>query len=286
MMNTDRLSKLDFKRLDRKLSSEEKQEWEMIYASFRSGSVLTGTVVGNDVTKLSGHGEVLSLTIINYRVKIMIPYNEVWYDDEKSPPEHVLRSMAGSQIDYVITGIDRKAGCCTASRRKALEIRRKSFLKLKPQIGKRVECDIIAVGRSKALCSCNGFDVSLKTRDISFASIPDLREYLHTGEKHEAVITAFDSDTKTLSISIKDAKPHPFDGAESRHPVNSRRASFITGKYSGGVFCRIEEGLDCLCKYLPEQSDSDFHIGDRVIIVIKKYNYERKLIFGRILARW
>ena len=115
---------------------------------------------------------------------------------------------------------------------------------------------------------------------------PISREYLHTGEKHEAVIKAFDSDTKTLSISIKEAKPHPFDGAESRHPVNSRRASLITGKYGGGVFCRIEEGLDCLCKYLPEQSDSDFHIGDRVIIVIKKYNYERKLIFGRILARW
>ena len=285
MMNTDRLSKLNFKRMDRKLSLEEKQEWEMIYASFRSGSVLTGTVVGNDVMKLSGQGEVLSLTIINYRVKIMIPYNEVWYD-EKSPPEHVLRSMAGSQIDYVITGIDRKEGCCTASRRKALEIRQKSFLKLKPQLGKRVECDIIAVGRSKALCSCNGFDVSLKTRDISFASIPDLREYLHTGEKHEAVIKAFNSDTKTLSISIKEAKPHPFDGAESRHPVNSRRASFITGKYSGGVFCRIEEGLDCLCKYLPEQSDADFRIGDRVIIVIKKYNYERKLIFARIRARW
>ena len=110
MMNTDRLSKLNFKRMDRKLSLEEKQEWEMIYASFRSGSVLTGTVVGNDITKLSGQGEILSLTIINYRVKIMIPYNEVWYDDEKSPPEHVLRSMAGSQIDYVITGIDRKEG--------------------------------------------------------------------------------------------------------------------------------------------------------------------------------
>ena len=77
MMNTDRLSKLDFKRLDRKLSLEEKQEWEMIYASFRSGSVLTGTVVGNDLMKLYEQGEVLSLTIINYRVKIMIPYRVI-----------------------------------------------------------------------------------------------------------------------------------------------------------------------------------------------------------------
>lgn len=90
----------------------------------------------------------------------------------------------------------------------------------------------------------------------------------------------------TDKISIKEAKPHPFDGAEQRHPVNCRRASVITGKYDGGVFCKLENELDCLCSYLPEQNALDFHIGDRVVIVIRKYNYERKLVFGRILARW
>ena len=58
------------------------------------------------------------------------------------------------------------------------------------------------------------------------------------------------------------------------------------GKYGGGVFCRIEDNLDCLCTYLPDQNALDFHIGDKVIIVIRKYNYEKKLIYGRILSRW
>ena len=62
-------------------------------------------------------------------------------------------------------------------------------------------------------------------------------------------------------------------------------ASAITGKYDGGVFCKLENELDCLCSYLPEQNALDFHIGERVVIVIRKYNYERKLVFGRILAR-
>ena len=61
--------------------------------------------------------------------------------------------------------------------------------------------------------------------------------------------------------------------------------SAITGKYGGGVFCKLENEPDCLCSYLPEQNALDFHIGDRVVIVIRKYNYERKLVFGRILAR-
>ena len=44
--------------------------------------------------------------------------------------------------------------------------------------------------------------------------------------------------------------------------------------------------LYCLCTYLPDQNTLDFHIGDKVIIVIRKYNYEKKLIYGRILSRW
>ena len=48
----------------------------------------------------------------------------------------------------------------------------------------------------------------------------------------------------------------------------------------------LEEELDCLCGYSAEQCDADFHIGDKVIIVITKYSYERRLIYGKILARW
>ena len=31
---------------------------------------------------------------------------------------------------------------------------------------------------------------------------------------------------------------------------------------------------------------TDFRIGDKVVIVITKYSSERKLIYGKILARW
>lgn len=60
------------------------------------------------------------LVVIDYRVKVLIPENEVWFNEATRRPPHVLRSMAGATIDYVITGIDREAGCCIASRRMAL----------------------------------------------------------------------------------------------------------------------------------------------------------------------
>ena len=39
---------LDFRALDQDLSPEQRQEWNTIYASFRSRSVMRGTIIGVD----------------------------------------------------------------------------------------------------------------------------------------------------------------------------------------------------------------------------------------------
>ncbi len=286
---------LDLVELDKDLSEEQQKEWNAIYASYRSGSVLTGKVAGMDTTAITLKNkdtgemekkEINCLVIIGYRVKVLIPEQEIWFDETTRRPTHVLRSMAGSVVDYVITGIDREGDCCTASRRIALHIRRRSFLRLTPEIGRKIQAKILAVGKTHLLCSAGGFDITLSQRDLSYAMIPDLRERYRPGESYTAVIKEYDAEKAQLGISIKEAEPHPFDGADTRHPLRSRRASVISGKYKGGVFCKLEENLDCLCTYSPNQYDEDFHIGDQVIVAISKFNYTKKLIYGKIVAKW
>lgn len=287
--------KLDLTELDKDLSEEQQKEWNAIYASYRSGSVLTGRVAGMDTTVITLKNretgepekkEINCLVVISYRVKVLIPEQEIWFDENTRRPAHVLRSMAGAVIDYVINGIDREGECCTASRRMALAIRRRSFLRMTPEPGRKVTAKILAVGRTHLLCTAGGFDMTLSQRDLSYAMIPDLRERYRPGDSHTAVIKGYDEETGQLRISIKEAEPHPFDGADTRHPLRSRRASVITGKYKGGVFCKLEENLDCLCTYSPNQYDEDFHIGDQVIVAISKFNYTKKLIYGKIVAKW
>ena len=89
-----------------------------------------------------------------------------------------------------------------------------------------------------------------------------------------------------MAVAIKEAEPHPWDGADQRHPVGSRRASVITGKYAGGVFCRLDNNLDCLCTYSQNQRDEDFSVGDEAIVVIRRYNYDKKQVYGKIIAKW
>ena len=286
---------LDMRQWDKDLSEEQMKEWNSIYASYRSSSMLTGRVVGMDTTTVrvknrdSGKLEkqaINCLVVISYRVKVLIPETEVWYDDQSRRPPHVLRSMTGAVIDYVITGIDRVNDCCTASRKNAMDIRRRTFLKLEPQMGRKVPVNVLAVGSTHMLATCNGFDMTLSQRDLSYGMIEDLRDKFHPGEQKMAVLKSYDKEKNVLYASVKEAEPHPFDGVETRHPLNCRRASVISGKYKGGVFCKLEENLDCLCTYTMYQKDEDFHIGTQVIVVITKHDHARKLVYGKIVAKW
>ena len=76
------LSDLDRNKLDRELTDREREEWNEIYASLRSRTILTGTVVGIDThsfkvrdrdTKRIEYREILCAVVIAYRVKVLIP---------------------------------------------------------------------------------------------------------------------------------------------------------------------------------------------------------------------
>lgn len=288
-------NKIDLTELDKDLSSEQMKEWNAIYASYRAGSILSGKVAGMDTTtitinnKETGKPETISincLVVISYRVKVLIPEKDIWFDENTKRPPHVLRSMTGATIDYVITGIDREGECCTASRKLALDIRRRAFFKLLPNPGKKISVDILAVGSVHLLATYAGFDMTLSQRDLSYGMLGDLRNRYHPGEEYKAIFKEYDEDKSSIRISIKEAEPHPFEGVEGRHPLNCRRASTISGKYKGGVFCKLEDNLDCLCIYSQYQCDADFNIGDQVIVAITKYDYQKKLVYGKIVAKW
>ena len=109
---------LDFRALDQDLSPEQRQEWNTIYASFRSRSVMCGTIIGVDPHSMivrsaqTGQTETKRMycaVIVPFRARILIPETEMWAENDERPA-FVLRNMPGSQIDFVITHVDREAG--------------------------------------------------------------------------------------------------------------------------------------------------------------------------------
>lgn len=287
---------LDVRSLDRELSPRQKKEWNDIYTSFRAKTPLTGTITGKEEIRLAvtnnetGEKEyrgILCFTAISYRVKILIPETELWPTGKKLA-RHVSSHIIGANTQYVITNVDRAGECAIASRRLAMEAKRRAFAHARSgnREGDLTVCNVLVVGPKQLLVECGGYDIVLRPADISYASILDLRDEYHSGETLDALIKKYDPEEEELQLSVKEVNPNPFDGADFRHPVGSDRQAIVTNRYKGGVFCRLADGVTCMCLFSRSYSEYDCSPGDRVMVHITRYDYDRKQIYGRIVARW
>lgn len=291
-----RFYELDFHELDRDLSPEEQQEWNSIYASYRGQSALTGTIIGVDqhsvsvrnpeTGKLEQHTMYCAI-VVPYRVRIVIPAPEMWQSGAERP-DFVLQNMVGATIDFVIIKVDREGGFAIGSRRRAASSRRYYFAH-RPSLsrpGARLTCRVLAVGPRRCLVECHGHDLNLTQRDLRYTAIPDLRDIYHPGQELPCLLKTFEAESGSLEISVKETEPNPFIGAELRHPVGCRRQAAIAGKYGGGVFCNLPDGTVCMCNYSHQHEDSDFMVGDTVILVVQRYEQSKQQMYGKILAKW
>jgi ribosomal protein S1 len=272
--------------LDKDLSPQERKEWNAVYASYRAGSIMSGNVTGVDAYSI-GDEKMLTVVVIPYRVKILIPETQMWEERDKIPSS-ITRNLLGAKIDFVITEIDRENSVCVASRIAASHIKKKQFFNGKPmpKAGDVVKCSILAVGAKRVLAEVCGVDLRLNRQELCYSAVNDFRSCFMTGQSLPALIKSVNKNTGKLSVSVRDAKPHPYIGLRNRHPLNCRRSSVITGKYKGAIFCKLEDDYDCLCTYTEFQRDSDFEIGDNVVIVIKKYSDAAQRVFGVIISKW
>ena len=286
---------LNFRELDRGLLPEEQQEWNAIYASYRGRSVMSGQIAGIDprVFRVRDRrtGEIRNHTIwcavvIPFRIPILIPETEMWARGEERP-RFVMRNMGDAMIDFVITDVDREKDYVVGSRRLALASRRYYFSNQPSlnRIGSRVPCSVLTVSLRRLLVTCYGYDVGLTQREIDYTAIPDLTKKFHRGDTLDCIVKEYDSRANHLVLSAKELKSNPYDGADFRHPLGCSRQAMISSKYAGGVFCNLVDGVTVMCNYSFQFEDGDFDMGDRVTVVIQRYDDQKKQVYGKIVAK-
>ena len=277
-----------------RIKAWSRQAWNSIYASFRGRSALSGTVIGADPHSMNVRnretGQVERRTmycvvVLVYRVPVYIPATEMWTGEAR--PDYVLQNMMGANIDFIITKVDREGGYAIASRRQAARAQR-YFFAHRPDLcaeGARVKCRLLAVGPRRCLAECYGHDIDLTQRELSYTAIADLREQYHPGDELDCVVKGYNARQRDLQISVKETETNPFEGAEQRHPVGSRRYAVIAGKYGGGVFCNLPDGTVCMCNYSYQHEDSDFQSGDHVTLVVQRFERDKRQMYGKIMSK-
>lgn len=255
------------------LDFNERQEnaWREIYESRQTRMLLTSEIIA-----VESHGSVNCAVINYYGIKIIIPANMLTVNDTDTGR---IYAMIGAIIDFIIIAIDKENNLATGSRKLAMEQKQRNIQDIKS--GDRLKGRIIAVGVTKAIIDVCGLDIAVRNNEISWGYIFDVRMHLSVGDELDVIVKNIDQETKSLSVSIKDALADPYKDITRKYILNNKYKAVVTGIPNYGIFCNLEPGIDVLCPH-PGWNNIKLGINDIVVVKIKEINHVQRKTWGFI----
>lgn len=261
--------------------------------SLKTGRYLTDTIQG--VEKHSGMGEPRAIIFHgDYKVVIMasmivnLPRN--LRDQEPNDIYHyLLTKRIGAEIDYVVKGIDQNTGLAVASRKEAMNTKRRHYyLNLTREGTYRIYEGIVCEARVTSVIPDGifveifGIDVYIPLRELSYLRLSDAMGYFEPGDRVLVKITSLDRSDENnirISASVKQVAANPIAKALEKIEVESNYAGTVSMADENGIFVKLDIGADCRCPY-PHRTRPPK--GARVIVKIAGVDMERQFIWGNI----
>ena len=202
---------------------------------------------------------------------------------------YMLQKRLGSEIDYVIKGIDSNTGMAVGSRMEAMATKRRHyFLNLTREGTYRVyeglvcEARVTSVIPDGIFVELFGIDVFIPLRELSYTRIPDAMGYFEPGDRILVKITKLDrSDPKNIFVaaSVKQVATNPTEKVLEKIDVGGNYAGTVTMIDQTGIFVQLDMGAECRCKF-PLRARPP--IDARVIVSIDGVSMETKSVWGKI----
>lgn len=253
--------------------------WRDIYASRQSRKILTGILSAVEKYKLNDKESDCGVVFYGSDVKVIIPASEMGVREDWQ----VIRSMIGSEIDFIVYGIDTEEGIAVASRKAAQELRRAMELP-KHKAGDVVSVRVVGIGRNTVIADCYGLEVRIPRAEIDYGYVGNPGDYVQIGDRVRAVIKEIDltgSEPK-IKLSIKDAKPDPYQYVPNKYRIGGEYLATVTGVPAFGVFVNLEQGVSALCPN-PAWTDDDIAVGDKVLVKIRDIDAGEKKIYASLI---
>lgn len=262
--------------------------------SMKTGKILSGTIQG--VERASEHYNTSLAVIYHGAFKVIIPAIEAINppDDYRGmePDEvhhYLLTKRLGAEVDYIVRGIDAKAGVAIASRLDAMKIKRKQYYFASDREGNhllsegvRAEARVVSVIRAGIFADVFGVEVYIPLRELSYQRIMDASGYFQPGQRILVKLLGverIDKENVKVTASVKQASENPYEKALRKYTVGNRYVGTVSMVDVNGVFVSLDGGIDCLCSY-PKRGRPPR--GARVTVRILGINRETNRIWGAI----
>lgn len=261
--------------------------------SLKTGRYLTDTIQGVERSSKGGeprailyHGDFKVMIIASMVVQLPRDLrgqnpNDVYY--------YLLTKRLGSEIDYVVKGIDANTGIAVGSRMEAMATKRRHYyLGMTREGTYRIyeglccEARVMSVIPQGVFVELFGIDVYIPLREISYVRLADAMGLFTPGNRVLVKIVQInreDPDNIRVMASIKQVSANPMEKAMEKVEVGNNYVGTVSMMDSSGIFVHLDLGADCRCKF-PNRARPPK--GARVIVKVVGMDRERKLIWGAI----
>ena len=283
------------------IESEAEKEatlWHDIQNSYRTRRILTGTL---DSVERTAAG--MTVAVVNYKgFRIAIPLKEMMIYSGRMPTgrefeelmvqlNRNLNARIGSEIDFVIKGIENKSRTVVASRRTAMLRKRQHFYISVDELGNRmiyegrvVQARVVAVSEKVVRAEVFGVECAIRAPQMSWEWIEDARERYFVGERILVrVIKISGESAEELSIKVDTRSITNTTRMETlnRCVVGSRYAGKVTDVRRGVVFLLLNNRANAIAHTCHDPRKPGKR--DDVVFAVTKLDKEQGVAIGEII---
>ncbi|MBQ2724943.1 MAG: S1 RNA-binding domain-containing protein [Clostridia bacterium] len=264
--------------------------WQELHNAFRSKRILTGTL---DAVEETPGGTNFAIVYFKEH-RIAIPFEEMIsltederYGDMTRRQAKILGNMLGCEIDFIIKGIDQLSRSIIASRREAMEKKRRTYFlsnnsngSYQIYEGRIVQARVIAVAEKVIRVEVFGVECSIYARDLSWDWVGDCHDLYNVGDKILVRVLQVEREEEQVRIKADVRSVQESDAREklSRCKLQAKYAGTVTDVNNGTMYIRLSNGVNaiahtCYDSRMPGKKDE-------VSFVLTKINAERNVAMG------
>ena len=164
-------------------------------------------------------------------------------------PVRDIGPLLGTPQPFQILKMDRRRGNIVVSRRAVLE---ESRAEARSELVASLKEGMILSGVVKnitdygAFVDLGGVDGLLHVTDIAWRRINHPTEALQIGQTVKVQVIRFNPETQRISLGMKQLEADPWEGIESKYPVNTKFTGRVTNITDYGAFVELEPGIEGL----------------------------------------
>lgn len=217
-----------------RLKIAQPTDWASLEAAFAQKTPVVGIVTGVVKGGLT----------VDVGVRAFLPASRSGTRDAAE-----LEKLVGQEITCRLTKVDAADEDVVVDRRVILEDQARQ---LQQQRYSEVREGDVVTGQVRSLASYGAFvdlggvDGLLHVSDIAWQRIGSPEEVLQVGQQVQVKVLKVDTDSKRISLGMKQLQPEPWDTAAERYQLGQRVSGTVKRIADFGAFVEVEPGIEGL----------------------------------------